>query len=77
MATAGLLGPLAFLMLVGLNAWLLWRNRHALAGALVGRGFAAQVRYVSPSGEPNVIPLRVIPNARAVSARPPALRLAA
>lgn len=58
-ATAlGLLGPLALLAAVALNAGLLWRATPRLVQALGGaRPLIVPARIV-PGGESNVVPLR-------------------
>ena len=65
-ATA-LLGPLALLAILTLNASLLWRRMPALAAALRGPQPVRLLLTADGPGESNVIPF---PTARKVSARP-------
>ena len=65
-ATA-LLGPLALLAILTLNAGLLWRRMPALTAALRGPQPVRLLLAAGGSGESNVIPF---PTARTVSARP-------
>lgn len=74
-ADLALVGPLAFLALVALNALLLRRHAGSLVEALLGRGHAPRAVEGRPPGESNVVALRPAPVVRP-SARP-ALRLAA
>jgi len=80
----GLLGPMAVLAVLALNAMLFWSRRHSFTDALRGRGFATQVRV---SGHPgrllaagaNVVALgqRSAVNRAVPPLREPAARLAA
>lgn len=74
-ADIALVGPLAFLLVLALNAVLLRRHAGALADALVGRGHAPQAIEGRPPGEGNVVVLR--PAAAVRRPARPALRLAA
>ena len=65
-ATA-LLGPLALLAILTLNAGLLWRRMPALAAALRGPQPVRLLLTADGPGESNVIPF---PTARTLSTRP-------
>ncbi len=68
-ATAlGLLGPLALIAALGLNAMLLWRAAPAFSRALGGaRPLLVPARF-KPEGESNVVALR--PRVEATAGRP-------
>lgn len=69
-ATAlGLLGPLAFLAAIALNAGLVWRAAPQLAKALAGPQPVRIPARILPDGESNVIPLQ--PRLRAAAASRP------
>lgn len=58
-ATAlGLLGPLAFLAAIALNAGLIWRAGPHLARALAGPQPIRIPARIRPDGESNVVPLQ-------------------
>lgn len=65
----GLFGPMATLAVLGLNAILVWSRRHSFADALLGRGFATQVRFSVPPGESVQIGANVVPFGRAQPVR--------
>ena len=72
-ATAlGLIGPLAFLAAVVLNAGLIWRAVPNLGRALAGPQPVRIPARILPSGESNVVPLRPRLSPVAVAARPQA-----
>ncbi len=61
-ATAlGLLGPIALLAALGLNAGLLWRAAPGLAQALAGPQPQRIPARIVPEGESNVVALRPRP----------------
>lgn len=74
-ADLALLGPIAFLAMLALNALLVRRHGSALIRALLGRGHAPLVLQGTPPGENNVVIMRPAPALR--RAARPALRLAA
>lgn len=71
-ATAlGLIGPLAFMAAVALNAGLLWRAAPRLLQALAGVRATVVPAMIAPDGESNVVPLRPrLSPAVAVAPRP-------
>jgi hypothetical protein len=78
MATAtalGLLGPLAFLAAIVLNAALLWRASPRLLQALAGVRPTLVPAMIRPEGESNIVPLR--PRVSPAVAASPRHRLAA
>jgi hypothetical protein len=62
----GLLGPIALLAALGLNAGLLWRAAPGLARALAGPQPMRIPARMLPEGESNVVPLRPRQDAAAI-----------
>lgn len=59
-SSSALLGSLALLLVLGLNAGLLWRRSPSLLSALRGPRPLQILRPADNAGEPNVIPFPVI-----------------
>jgi hypothetical protein len=79
-ADFALLGPLALLAALALNALLLRRHGAAFWAALAGGGSEASVQAGTPPGEPNVLAFRPVAGLRRPALRAatdPAYRLAA
>ncbi|TPE64936.1 hypothetical protein FJQ54_00375 [Sandaracinobacter neustonicus] len=72
--TTALIGPLALLAILGLNAGLLWRRAPSFAAALRGPQPVQMLLAAGGTGESNVIPF---PAARTTPCTAPGRRLAA